>query len=153
VATGWIVFDKALPSKPEVSIISRALGISRAEAVLACMMVWAWVDENTTDGVMDGLGIEDVDYQARITGFGAAMASAGWLQADDRRLIFPNFDRWNTETAKQRLQKSQRQRRWRSKGGAASTGPSTGASTPASTEATTTEQNRREEERRYQEEE
>jgi hypothetical protein len=153
VATGWIVFDKALPSKPEVSIISRTLGISRAEAVLACMMVWAWVDENTTDGVMDGLSIEDVDYQARITGFGAAMVSAGWLQADDRGLIFPNFDRWNTETAKQRLQKSQRQRRWRSKGGAASTGPSTGASTPASTEATTTEQKRREEERRYQEEE
>jgi len=134
VANGWIVFDKALPTKPEISIISRALGISRAETVLACLMVWAWADENTTDGVMDGLAVEDVDYQARIPGFGAAMARAGWLQSDDRGLIFPNFDRWNTETAKHRLQKSQRQRRWRSKEGAASTGPSTGVSTPASTD-------------------
>jgi hypothetical protein len=137
VANGWIVFDKALPSKPEVSVISRTLAIARAETVLACLAVWAWADENTTDGVMDGLGLEDVDYQARIAGFGAAMVRAGWLQADDRGLIFPNFDRWNTETAKQRLQKSERQRRWRSKEGAASTGPSAGASTPASTDAPT----------------
>ena len=136
MANGWIVFDKALPSKPEIALISRALGISRAEAVLACLLVWAWVDENTTDGHLDGLGIEDVDYQARIEGFGAAMAKAGWLLADHRGLIFPNFDRWNTETAKQRLQKSERQRRWRSTRAStgAPTGPSTGASTPPSTD-------------------
>ena len=138
MANGWIVFDKALPTKPEISVISRALGISRGDAVLACMLVWAWADENTTDGHLDGLGIEDVDYQARIPGFGTAMVKAGWLLADERGLIFPNFDRWNTETAKQRLQKSQRQRKWRShpKGGgeaAPSTEASTGASTPAST--------------------
>ena len=137
MANGWIVFDKALPSKPEIALISRALGISRAEAVLACLLVWAWVDENSTDGHLDGLGLEDVDYQARIEGFGAAMAKAGWLQADNRGLIFPNFDRWNTETAKQRLQKSERQRRWRSTRAptGAPTGPSTGASTQPSTDA------------------
>jgi hypothetical protein len=142
MANGWIVFDKALPSKPEISILSRTLGISRSDAVLACLLVWSWADENTTDGVLEGLGVEDVDYQARVKGFGAAMVEAGWLQVDGRGLLFPNFDRWNTETAKQRLQKSQRQRQWRLRheGDAPtepSTGPSTGAPTGASTGATT----------------
>jgi hypothetical protein len=142
VANGWIVFDKALPTKPEVSVICRALGISRPEAVLACLQVWAWADENTTDGLLDGLAVEDVDYQARIPGFGAAMVKAGWLQADGRGLVFPNFERWNAETAKQRLKKSQRQSKWRTRRGdqeppRASTEPSTSASTEPATPPST----------------
>ena len=110
MAGDWIAFDKTLPQKPEVSRITRSLSISKAEAMLGCLLVWTWADDNTTDGTVDGAAVEDVDYAARIAGFGQAMIDAGWLKADKQGLIFSNWDRWNTKSAKRRLKDAQRKR-------------------------------------------
>ena len=110
MAGDWIAFDKTLPQKPEVSRIARSLAISKGEAVLGCLLAWTWADDNTTDGTVDGAVVEDVDYVARIPGFGQAMIDAGWLKADGRGLLFSNWDRWNTKSAKRRLKDAQRKR-------------------------------------------
>lgn len=130
MAGDWIAFDKTLPQKPEKSRIARSLGISKAEAVLGCLMVWMWADDNTTDGLVDGAAVEDVDYAARIPKFGQAMIDAGWLKADGQGLIFSNWDRWNTKSAKRRLRDAERKRQGReaetppARPAAAASGPS-----------------------------
>lgn len=65
------------------------------------------------DGTVDGAVLADVDYAARIPGFGQAMIDAGWLKADKQGLIFSNWDRWNTHSAKRRLKDAERKRQER----------------------------------------
>jgi hypothetical protein len=73
--------------------------------------VWAAVNEHTADGVMANAYPEDLDDIAGIEGFGSAMRSAGWLEADEaaQTLTFPNFGQWNTPakdtTAAERMRK------------------------------------------------
>jgi len=113
VAGDWIAFDKTLPQKPEVSRIARTLSISRAEAVLGCLQVWMWADDHTADGTVDGAVVADIDYATRIAGFGQAMVEAGWVQVDAKGLIFTNWNRWNTRSAKRRLREAERKRQGR----------------------------------------
>jgi len=108
MAGDWLMFDKTLPQKPEVSRIARSLAISKSETVLGCLLVWMWADDHTTDGTIDGAAIEDVDYAARIPGFSKAMIDVGWLKADGQGLIFSNWGRWNTKSAKRRLKEARR---------------------------------------------
>jgi hypothetical protein len=118
----WIPYDKALPEKSEIAQIARALGIGRADAVLGCLRVWAWVDDHVDepdehgDALVDGAALADLDYHARIDGFGRAMNSTRpipWVRADNGGLIFPNADRWMTRSAKRRLREKDKKRRQR----------------------------------------
>jgi len=116
LAFEWIPFDKKLPEKPEIGQIARALGISRADAILGCLQVWAWVDSNSEDGHVHAAIMADVDYAARRDGFGQAMKDAGWILPDPDGLLFPNTDRWITRSAKRRLRDADRKRRTRAEG-------------------------------------
>jgi len=68
VAGDWIAFDKTLPQKPEVSRITRSLSISKAEAMLGCLLVWTWADDNTTDGTVELGQVEHEISQAAAQG-------------------------------------------------------------------------------------
>ena len=111
----WIPWTKGLPLKPEIARLARLLNISRYEATCRCMAVWEWADENTVDGNARNALPALLDDVAGLTGFGKALIEVGWLQADDAGLIFPNWGRWNTKTAKKRAQNRERQRRFREK--------------------------------------
>jgi hypothetical protein len=109
----WIAYDVQLPDKPEVAQLARALKITKAEATVACLRAWAWADEHTADGNVPGIFPEDLDGPARQPNFGKALIQVGWLQTDDQGILFPNWDRWNTCSAKERLQSTDRKRRQR----------------------------------------
>ena len=111
----WIPWTRGLPLKPEIAHLARLLNISRYEATCRCMAVWEWADENTVDGNARNALPALLDDVAGVTGFGHAMLQVGWLQADSDGLIFPNWDRWNTNSAKKRAQNRERQHRFRSK--------------------------------------
>lgn len=113
MAFEWIPFDKKLPEKPEIGQIARTLDISRSDAILGCLQVWAWVDSNSEDGRVHAATLEDVDYAARMTGFGQAMKDAEWILVEAAGLVFPNTDRWITRSAKRRLRDADRKRRER----------------------------------------
>ena len=122
MAFEWIPFDKSLPDKSEIGQIARALDIDRANAVLGCLRVWAWVDDHVDeptkvgDALVDGATLEDLDYHARIDGFGQAMSQTRpgpWVRSDGQGLIFPNADRWMTRSAKRRLREKDKKRRQR----------------------------------------
>jgi hypothetical protein len=109
----WIPWTVGLTRKLEVMHLSRLLRRSRWEVASRLMQVWEWADGETVNGSLPGLGPADIDIAAGMAGFGAAMESVGWLLVDSIGVVFPNWDRWNTESAKKRLMKSRKQARWR----------------------------------------
>lgn len=115
MAGDWLKWTKGLTQKDGVIRIARQLGISRREAACCCMEVWEWADSNTTDGAVAGVPSAFLDEVVSITGFGAAMKAAGWLLEDDAGgIVFPNFDRHNTNSAKKRALAKERMARKRS---------------------------------------
>jgi len=109
MGTGWIAIDKTLPYKPEIATLCKKLSITREKAVMGCILVWAWADEITTDGNLGEQRLEDVDFIAHIDGFGRTMRDVGWLVERDGLLSIPNFHRWNSKSAKARIQAARRQ--------------------------------------------
>jgi hypothetical protein len=122
MAGDWIKMRAALTTCPKVAAMARAIGLAdefsglsrhsmRLLVVGGLHAVWAAVNEHTADGVMANAYPEDLDDIAGIQGFGSAMRSAGWLEADEaaQTLTFPNFGQWNTPakdtTAAERMRK------------------------------------------------
>ena len=128
MAGDWIKMRSSLPTCPKVAAMARAIGMAdeflslsrqsmRLLIVGGLHAVWAAVNEHTSDGVMENSYPEDLDDIAGIEGFGKAMQSAGWLNADSAAatLTFPNFGQWNTPakdtTAAERMRKHREKQR------------------------------------------
>jgi hypothetical protein len=109
----WIPWTKGLELKPEIFRMTRLTGMGCWEVVGRCMRVWCWADDQTIDGFVADVTADDLDAPAGVPGFGKAMLDAGWLKADDRGVFFPNWPRWNTESAKARAQTKERMRKMR----------------------------------------
>jgi hypothetical protein len=137
LAGEWIKVEIGLPEKPEVMRLARILNISRPQVVGEVFKFWVWADKNTVDGVVDGVEASDIDDVMSVPGFAQALSDVGWLTIDAqrRRVVIPNFERHNGESAKKRALKNERQSRWRANA----------TSTQASTSASTREEKRREE--------
>lgn len=109
----WIKVEDTTPDKPEVIGIADILGIDQDAAFGKLVRIWIWADQQTYNGNAGGNGVSVtrafLDRCACVTGFANAMVKVGWLLLnDDGSLIFPNFDRHNGETAKQRALASKR---------------------------------------------
>jgi len=109
----WIAWQKGLTQKREILVISKRLGVSRREAAAMCMEAWEWADANTSDGRVEGVTAAQLSDSMSLPGLGEAMVSVGWIAEDRAGLVFINFDRWNSETTKRRLQTARRVTRHR----------------------------------------
>jgi hypothetical protein len=103
MAGDWIAWTKGLTKKREVLLIARELHIDRRKAAALCMEVWEWADAETVDGCLHGAVPGDVDNAVGVKNLAAAMTKAGWLNVAAVGLIFPNWDYWNSKSAKNRL--------------------------------------------------
>jgi hypothetical protein len=109
--------------------IAAALGMDEYGVIGRLHKLWAWAGAQTVDGrilVTEMSRCERDKSHADVTlmsrdcpatvpleswidryvgapGFAAAMVATGWLQRNRNALVFPKFDRWNAQTAKQRL--------------------------------------------------
>lgn len=110
MAGQWIKWEKGLERKPEVVRIARALDIRTTEAAACCMLVWAWADDNTMDGLVIGMAAADVSTVVGVPGIGEAMATVGWLVVSESGVQFPNYNRHNGETCKARMLDANRKR-------------------------------------------
>ena len=113
MATPWIKVRINLRDQREVFVVARRLGLARDHVVGLCVRLWAWADSQTTDGVIDGVRQEDLDAIVEHDGVAAALVEAGWLVADSRGVILPNFERHNGESAKKRVLAAERKSRQR----------------------------------------
>lgn len=102
MAGDWIKLEHSTPDKPEVFRIAETLSIA-PEHVLGCLIrVWMWADQQIAKGNAVAVTETSLDRIARVDGFGSAMASAGWLVTTSTGVEFPNFERHNGQTARNR---------------------------------------------------
>lgn len=113
MAGDWIAWEKGLPLKREVMAIANKLGLDRRVVACLCMETWSWADSETADGCIPGIEPTCIDDVVGIVGFGQAMMDVGWILTDAQGLIFPNWDRKNSKSAKRRLRENGRRRQQR----------------------------------------
>ena len=115
MAGNWIPWEIGLEKKREVVVIARLLGVSRLEAATMCMIVWAWAEDQSVDGVVSGVDAAAISDCVGIPGIGEAMANpaCGWIVESESAIQFPNWERFNSRPAKMRMHAVWRQRKSR----------------------------------------
>jgi hypothetical protein len=102
MAGDWMKIELELPDKPEVHYIAGALGLDPDAVVGKLIRVWSWFDKHTVDGNALGVTYALLDRITSVTGFGEAMAFAGWMCQQDKTLVMPSFDTHTSKSAKKR---------------------------------------------------
>jgi len=108
----WIKMRCDLRDDPAVISIAGALAVEIDLVVGKLHRVWSWADVHTRDGVVR-LPAASLDRIVECDGFAQAMADAGWLIDREGVLTFPDFERYQPVTAKQRQANAERQRQRR----------------------------------------
>lgn len=151
MAGEWVKMRADLFTHPKVFKIASALNKDELYVVGALLAFWSWAHSHAVDGRVDGATSHLIDRATRAPGLSDALVSVGWLEVDDSGITIPRFEAHNSDSAKERTLKNERQSRWRErkKNGSVdaepSTEPSTELSTELSTEPSTREEKRREE--------
>jgi len=102
MAGSWLKLRHDLIDAPEIRRLSRACGVTRDDVYGKLFRLWSWFDRHSHNGrVADETG-ELVDEIVGLSGFAQALVSVGWLAEDQGGIVIPNWDRHNSETAKQR---------------------------------------------------
>lgn len=104
----WIKIECHIFDKLEVFQLANILDDTVYSVVGKCCKVWSWFDSNTTDGVTVIDTKLLLDHQVNTSGFCDAMVKVGWMEEDEKNIILPNYDRHNSQTAKDRALTSKR---------------------------------------------
>lgn len=111
----WIKLETHIFDKLEIFEIAEDLGIDPDSVVGKCCRVWSWFDLNTVDGVTSSVTESLLDRYCGIAGFCKSMIKVGWMSKDFNGLSLPNYDRHNSQTAKNRALTAKRVSKHREK--------------------------------------
>lgn len=107
----WTKCNHGLWFSPEVLGLAARLNIDPIHVGGCCMRIWSWADVEAKDGIIRGATPGMADALVRLPGFAEAMASVKWLSIEKNGLRFPNWDRHNSQSAKERAM--DQARHWR----------------------------------------
>lgn len=82
--------------------MATSLQLPNPHVVGLLVQFWSWADAETETGHIDGMTVEELDKLVATPGFANALASVGWLSADDAGLVIPNFERHMGKSSKRR---------------------------------------------------
>ena len=100
--TKWIKWVKGLVTKPEVLNMADELSMDPRTVAATCMLLWEWADDNTEDGNVPSITLALLSNVVGVTGFAESMHKHGWLSIQNNTIVFPKFDRHNSQSAKRR---------------------------------------------------
>lgn len=115
MAGSWLKMRHDLIDAPEIRRLSRACGVTRDDVYGKLFRLWSWFDRHSHNGRVADETAELVDEIVGHSGFAAALVSVGWLAHDQGGIVIPNWERHNSETAKERALAASRQERARGK--------------------------------------
>ena len=99
----WIKVEHHIHEKVEVATIAELTGLDADAVVGKLCKVWSWASRNCyADGVTGIAALRVIREITRIETFDEAMIKAGWLAIKGEKITFSNFDRHNSQTAKDR---------------------------------------------------
>lgn len=110
MAGDWIPMRMDLAEDPAVIAICDATNLDEFGVVGRLHRVWGWFNSQSRDGHAPCVTEKWIDRLVGVTGFADAMLKAGWLERSDSGISLPNFDRWNSKSAKKRLLATRRKR-------------------------------------------
>jgi hypothetical protein len=143
MAGDWIKMRNDLRSDPAVFKLAALTGLDRFAVVGRLAEFWGWVDKHAVDGFVDGGTSQAIDDVVVYEGFSEALVQVHWLVITDSGIEIPKHELHNSDSAKERSLKNERQARWRAKKAAESALES--VDVLPSTSASTREEKRREE--------
>jgi hypothetical protein len=108
--SAWIKVRADLTSDPKVLKMARLLSDNKWTIVGRLADVWGWVGSHTTTGTGVELDESMIDDRVGLPGFAAAMRAVGWLEGADGALVFPRWDRHNSNSAKARALEAEAKR-------------------------------------------
>ena len=103
MAGDWLPVRLDLHDDLSVISIANDLGQDEYWVVGRLIRLWSWANRETEDGNAHSVTETWIDRYIGATGFARAMQKAGWLDLSKGHVIFPKFDRWNSQGAKRRI--------------------------------------------------
>lgn len=103
MAGDWIPMRTNLATDPAVIQVACSLSITESQVIGMLHRLWVWASEHLADGYARGVTLDWIDRHVGATGFAAALLDAGWLRTRSGGVELPNFDRWNSQNAKNRV--------------------------------------------------
>lgn len=113
MAGDWIPMRLDLSDDPAVILIADKCNLDEHSVIGRLYKLWAWANRHLKDGNGTGVTESWVDRYAGVSGFASAMIEAGWLATQDGFIMFPNFERWNSKGAKNRILGTERVKKHR----------------------------------------
>lgn len=108
MAGDWIKLRKCVITHPRLVRTMSALNADRLRTLGGIVSAWCLLDEQTSDGKLEGYTPEILDELVGLQGLSRAMEAAGWLIITESGLQAPEFEKHNGSTAKRRAQESDR---------------------------------------------
>lgn len=109
MAGDWIPMRIDLADDPAVIAMTAMLAATdrpwvTPQLVVGCWhSLWSWANQQLRDGNAPGVTDVWVDARVNLPGFARAAQRAGWLVFEDGVMRVPNWDHWNSKSAKKRL--------------------------------------------------
>ncbi len=116
MAGDWIPIRTDLATDSAVIRMASILGLEEDLIVGKLVKIWSWADKNVIDGNAPGVTFAFLERYISVTGFAQAMRDVGWLDSLEPPkvgLVFPNWDRHMSKSAKKRAQTADRVKRFR----------------------------------------
>ncbi len=111
----WIKVEHHIHEKTEIAMIAEITGLDTDQVVGKLVRVWAWASRNCyADGVTGVTALRVIREITACPTFDEAMAKCGWLALKGEKISFANFDRHNSQTAKERALAANRMAKKRS---------------------------------------
>jgi hypothetical protein len=113
MANEWIKMRCDLSDDPSVILMMSVLGLDVHSVIGRLHKLWSWANRHLRDGYARCVTTNWIDVHVECAGFADAMKLAGWLTVKKDMLFFPNFDRHNGKSAKNRALSADRMSRSR----------------------------------------
>lgn len=115
MAGDWMPLRLDIADDPAVIAISDECEIDDCRTIGALVKLWTWANRHLENGYASSVTEKWIDRYIGVAGFANAMTKAGWLLVTDAGIEFPNFDRWNSKSAKNRILSAKRMKSHREK--------------------------------------
>jgi hypothetical protein len=125
MAGDWIPMRLDICEDPAVIQMAEQLGIREEFVVGLLHKVWSWASRQCHGGRVTNVTLLSLERVTNVTGFTSIMRDAGWI-AEERDehgkpvVVFPKWDNWLSNSAKERLNAAKRQAKRRKEGNSAS---------------------------------
>ena len=105
--------NTSLHENPHVVEMAERLELDELHIVGLLWRLWSWADAQVVDGSCVNTTTRRIDKMVGVVGFCDALRAVGWLDGEDKNLVFPDFEKHNGETAKKRALGRNRNQKYR----------------------------------------